>query len=510
MKSKTSLFGLLALFATAIALTAPPARAASLAFVDPVSALLNGPAITSDVNQLATGGTAVEGIGGDGVSQIVVRVSADSPGEQFTFQIFNDQNQPSTSTANDGALGAIGGGSPNRSQLIVTSVSTSSGPMAFAIYRAPIDFPRPGGGDANAAQRSVAIHWQAAGAPAASSESLTIIRPLVVLVHGLWGTPSDFDNFTPFLSDPRFAIQRANFSFNIGHQIVASTPWYFDTDAADANSLGFSYNAQQITSQVDNFINAFKAGANPAGIAVASVQADIVGHSMGGNITRTLPLEPYFASDTTFARGDVHKLITIDTPHLGSPLATQLLLDDNACVADTLAVAGLFTFQSVALYSRILTFSGAMGDLSGNGTGASLSAALAALQADSTAPIYTPEIPTAFIAGNMNQQQLDGLEHPGIFVDLLRDACFDDTLAKDLTVSGWPTVVSKASDAIVPLTSQVNNLAGIIAAAAIHSPGAEDLGFLAPSALDAATPNPDRTVDLLNTPLTDPTYAALR
>src|SRR5271156_5938217 len=154
------------------------ADSGTLQLVDPVPALLNGPAITGDVNTLATKGTPVGGIGADGVSQIVLIAAAASAGQQFTFEVFNDQGQQSPSVDNDGALGAIGGASVNQSQITVDSVTTSQGPMAFAIYRAPIDFPRPGGMDANSSQRAVSIHWQIGGTPAGSA-AVTIIRPPV-------------------------------------------------------------------------------------------------------------------------------------------------------------------------------------------------------------------------------------------------------------------------------------------------------------------------------------------
>ena len=485
------------------------ADSGTLQLVDPVPALLNGPAITTDVNVLATNGTPVQGIGADGVSQIVLIAAAASAGEQFTFEVFNDQGQQSTSIDNDGALGAVGGASVNQSQITVDSVTTSQGPLAFAIYRAPIDFPRPGGMDANSSQRAVSIHWQIAGTPAGSA-SVTIIRPPVVLVHGLWGSPSDWNDFNPMLSDPRFAITRADFSFRIGSEISTSVPSYDITYEADANSLGYAYNAGQVAMQIESSIGTFKGGANPISMPVAAVQADIIGHSMGGDITRTMPLLETFASDTTYGRGNVHKLVTIDTPHLGSPLATQLLRDANECVRDTFATAGLYTFFSVTLAEVNITLSGAIGDLSGDGTGAVLSDALEALQPGSTVPIFTPQIPTTYIAGAMSTAQLDGLNNPPYLVIIIQDTCSDDPLANDLTVAGWPTVLSSQSDAIFPLTSQVNNATGITAAAAIHSPGTEKLGFLAPSALDAATPNPNRTIDLLNTPVTDPTYTTLR
>jgi hypothetical protein len=64
---------------------------------------------------------------------------------------------------------------------------------------------------------------------------------------------------------------------------------------------------------------------------MAAVQFDIVAHSMGGNIVQTWVLLPNFVRDSNYLRGDVHKLITLDTPFLGSPLANRLLGTNLAC-----------------------------------------------------------------------------------------------------------------------------------------------------------------------------------
>jgi hypothetical protein len=54
---------------------------------------------------------------------------------------------------------------------------------------------------------------------------------------------------------------------------------------------------------------------------LATVQADVFGHSMGGVLARRWVGDPDYMSDETYRLGDVHKLITIDSPHYGSPLA---------------------------------------------------------------------------------------------------------------------------------------------------------------------------------------------
>ena len=111
------------------------ADAESFQIVDPVPALLSGPAITTDANALATMGTPVQGIAAGGVSQIVLLATAASAGQHFTFEVFNDQSQQSSSISNDGALGAVGSANVNQSQLTVDSVTTSQGRRWEAVLR---------------------------------------------------------------------------------------------------------------------------------------------------------------------------------------------------------------------------------------------------------------------------------------------------------------------------------------------------------------------------------------
>jgi pimeloyl-ACP methyl ester carboxylesterase len=492
--------------ATARAQSAP----GSFKLWDPVPALLNGPRVTTDIATLAAGGRTVQGAAADGVSEIVIALGADSAGERITFQVINDQNQPSTSPALDGGLAQIGS-TTFGSNITATAVSTSNGPLAFAIYQAPLDFARPGNTtDPGNSQRAVSISFEAKGGTSGSIP-LTIMRPLVVLVHGLWGAPKDWDGFSPLISDSRFSVVRADFSFSVGDGLASTVPSYDVVALARANSLGFAYNAGQVAQQIESFVTTFKMGANPASIPVAAVEADLLGHSMGGNITRTMPLQVGFGSDTTFGQGNVHKLITVDTPHLGSPLAIALLLDSNGCVEDTFAVDELYSFLSVTTEFTNITISGAMGDLQGAGDGTNMSPALQALQPSSTIPLQVPHlIPTAYLAGAMTMSQLDGLNDPPLLVVTIKSICGGDPLANDLTVSGWPMVVGDQSDAIVPLSSQVNNGSAVTQVAAIHSPGTKQLGFLPPDSLEESTGNPTTAINLLNTWVEDKPYVGLR
>jgi pimeloyl-ACP methyl ester carboxylesterase len=487
-----------------LAAQSPP----QLTLLDPVPALLSGPMVTTNVNLLATKGRAVQGSSADGASEMVLRVPANAVGEQFTFTVINDQGQQSTSAAEDGALAAIGSASFTFSQLTVTAVGTSQGPMAFAIYGAPVDFPRPEGQDATAKDRFITLNVLAVDTGLSSNTPVTLLRPPLGLIHGLWGSPASWNGFTPLITDPRFTIGRANYSQVIGTQIKSYKPSYpswaqASIKNAQANSLGFSYNATAVLLQLAAFVNQFKSGTNPDHIPVAAIQVDIVAHSMGGDITRTFPLVKGFYGDTTLGLGGVHKMITIGTPHWGSPLAPHLLDNNNACVRGILATSGSPSFSSVTFKNGITT-TGGVADLEGDGFGGSLSPALQALQTHIPHPL-----PTALIQGLESQSQLDGLNNSSV-AEAIRIFCFGDYLASHLTSTGWPEIFNQESDSIVPALSEVAGLTDFTQVdGVIHSSSAELLGFGPPAELDAAGDIPATVTNLLNTPVTNAIYVGL-
>jgi pimeloyl-ACP methyl ester carboxylesterase len=405
--------------------------------------------------------------------------------------------------------------------------------MAFAIYRAPADFARPTATgyklgvcngatdtDDHLACRAVSLQVQnvsAGGAPI--TIPIIIARPPVVLIHGLWSnTEETWNNFSPLYSstgsDPRFYVTFADYSYPVGNQITASIPSFpIGTAKVRANSLGYQFNASWVLTEIAARVIDLKLGKNPLGIPLAAVQADVVGHSMGGVITRTTTLQLGFLRDGNYAQGDIHKLITVDTPHLGSPLAGDLLANENTCVRNLFARADNFAINAVSLASGAV-FSGAIADLQGDGTGATLSPALATL----TQP-GPHTLPTALIAGIATDANYSGLSTAAVTFKLfaVTRLCGDfgthDPLAILVNSStGWPSVFNnQSSDVVVPFSSEVNNLtisAKSIFTGYIHSPGIGSLGFTGSTIVDAGLV-PTRVIELLNTPVTHPDFNLL-
>jgi hypothetical protein len=456
-----------------------------LDFVDPVPDLMSGTGVVTDPETLATGGTLIRAVAADGVARILLAAQASAVGEMITMTVINDRGNPSNSAEDDGGLSTVSGSSASRQQSVrVAAQDSSSGPMAFAIYYPPSDFSR-GSQDDSSASRIIQIQVNEPGPNTPSyQEALTILRPPVVLVHDLWEGPADWDTFAPFVNDGRFFIRRASYDAVLGNRITASIPTFPAGGLAMAreSSLGLGYNSPLVLGQIASYVNEFRSLEN-----AAAAQADVVVHGMGGDIVRAAIQLPNYDTPETYAQGSVDKLITIGTPHLGTPLASALLRSENACFAGVLASGGSFALSNATVDGN--SVSGAIGDLQGNGFGGGLSPALAHIQnGNESAPV-------GFVAGLMNFSNTISLASGvGQFI---HSAC-TGSLATSLTPFGWMSVFGEGSDAFVGLTSQMAGVFGFGTQGMVHSEGMETLGFNPPSELDAQSPAASAVVNLLN------------
>lgn len=503
----------------------------NVSLIDPVPDLVTQAGVdsVSQLQTLLTKGTLVSGVAADGVAEVIVRIQTTAPNNPFSVALLNDQQPPAQSGSpnQDGALGNPGDTSFSQSQLTVTSggLGSDGEAYAFVVYRAPVDFARPtsngfmsgncngtAGTDDKLQCRSVSIQvTDMTLNKIVATTPVTILRPPVTLIHGVWTNSSSWDNFFPLVQGPnygdsRFHLIRVNYDGLIGPDITASDPPYPASvlERARENSLGLAWNATDAIAQMKDGIRDFKTGNNPVGLAVAAVQTDIVAHSMGGLVARTVVLLPDFLQDSrdpTFSQGYIHKLITIDTPHLGTPLATQLLSpqETGGCLQLLLAKHGSIAFNTVTL--SVGQFSGAVGDFVDNPQ----STALSNLVNSSTHPL-----PTSLIEGIYNNfAVLDNTTDRATLIRNWPFGCPSDPLAQKLTSAGWQNLFSNLrNDAIVPEASQLDNLPaspGNQFPGYVHSDGTTSLGFSPPGVLDGGA-IATQVIFLLNTPATNSAY----
>jgi pimeloyl-ACP methyl ester carboxylesterase len=264
---------------------------------DPATSLLSGSAVTTDPALLAdqSRGRTVNGVAADGVSTILIRIM----GAPSNLDL-------SMSLGEDGGLANIGSAVFGSS----ITVQADSHGNAFALFRSPLDFARPRGVDDAASERVIHLKIALSANPAGGTTStISIMRPPVVVIHGTWSNPTTWLQFTPLNPlnpDPRFDV--------------------FPVDYSGTELSGVIVSAASVLDQIKNNTNRFKTL-----FQVAAVQSDIVAHSLGGLVSRALAITPTFVRDENYQMGDVHKLITLDSTHLGTPLATNLIASNAFC-----------------------------------------------------------------------------------------------------------------------------------------------------------------------------------
>jgi len=135
---------------------------------------------------------------------------------------------------------------------------------------------------------------------------IRIYRAPVVMIHGLWGDPSSFndkDNENNLKN-----VLRVNLYHDPNLLYVA--------DYTASNDLNFKSNEYEVYAAINETFDKLR------DLKYSVGKVDIIAHSMGGILART-----YLQAD--YYRNDIHKLITLNTPHSGTQIANFLLGYEN-------------------------------------------------------------------------------------------------------------------------------------------------------------------------------------
>lgn len=257
-----------------------------------------GASSPSDIDRLASRGFGVSRIATDGVTPVLIRIPSESA-VTFSIQgadLGDDQNRYGSLLPVADVPLQIQRGSGTEE---LKNVAPRSGPngekVAMAIYLAP-------SGYADISNPIVIVASTSSGEPL-DSVDLTLVPPPVSLVHGIWGGPGDFTELQGDLEARGLIVDAVDYG----------------QDGASFSSLDIRSNRPVGT--LDAVIRSRLRASRNAGFAVTRV--NVVAHSMGGLVTRTreIVLGSDYFRPSTFGGGDIHKLITIDTPHAGSPIA---------------------------------------------------------------------------------------------------------------------------------------------------------------------------------------------
>jgi pimeloyl-ACP methyl ester carboxylesterase len=408
--------------------------------LDPVPQLLSGAQITANRTVLASQGRPVLGIASDGIAQVVLRIPTLNKGDRITATVLSDRctdpSTPSTCTLSgssddNGGLFNVGGPVTSAQSLPnnASDVSDSTTSDAFIAYRAPIDFARPTvASDTTLASRTIYLQftYSSGNTPYGSQiVPLTIVRPPLAFIHGFNTDSSAWDTFTPLIDNiSTYAISKINYGAFTTQVICTPTGFCTFEPARVVNGrpltiidtipsislvssfspgalmrqshLGFSFNALPVGDDIIKSILTFRQGSNPLNMPVAAAMSDVVAHSMGGLVARYWStLRGSFISPLNYNQGYIHKLITLGTPHYGTPQAILSVLPETACSRNLAAVVGSMFFSSALLSDNKAPVPGAAGEMSADGIGQSLSVALEAIKSKAFA------IPMATLAGDV-------------------------------------------------------------------------------------------------------------
>ena len=392
----------------------------TVTMLDPVPQLLSGPKVTSNRTLLATRGRPVKGIAADGIAQVVFRIPTVSPGDQVTATLLSNQCSDqqdfdtctvSNSSDDNGGLFPVGT-QVSSSQSLPSAQSSASDVFsgsAFVAYRAPVDFVRPQiQSDTTLAGRPVYVRFSYSSGGivyATQITALTIVRPLVVLVHGFNSNAAAWDTFEPLFDRAAFRFRRVeygdDFPYTSDQGVYAPPlPWTQRTQPKKSH-FGLDYNGCSAIHQVNGFLREYRSGL--LSFPVAAAAADVVAHSMGGLLIKYASQQSCYRGAENYNAGSVHKLITLGTPYFGTPQAVVQLASSSSCSQKIASVplANTFSIRSFTPNGGA-EIRGAVNDLQGTGTGVNLSDPLRVVNS-----LGARLIPTAVIAGDMNSYLTD-------------------------------------------------------------------------------------------------------
>lgn len=274
---------------------------------------------------------AVKGVAADGVSRLYLKVSKANSNVTSTFQkvTVSLSNGANTTTNMLGKVKAATvtnaySTEANTATSIADSTGTAQSGDFWFWYVAPDDFTdNINSALANDSVREVKAHIVARftdGTKDSTDVIIKIVRPPLVMVHGLAGNEHSWDNFNygsgvPFINSPLFKQKKAV-------KLLPHAPFFINANNLLSPDLTIYSNESNKLNTLQGNIEALRKQ------GYASNQVDYVCHSMGGCVLRTAInnySSKFYGLDNlvykNYGKGFVHKAIILSTPHKSSPVA---------------------------------------------------------------------------------------------------------------------------------------------------------------------------------------------
>lgn len=311
-----------------------------------------------DANPLSTGGRRIaeldsplelhrrvqeerNAVAADGTTRVVLEIEVEKP-----CVVRVEAPDSSADPLDPGAVEMLFGG-----RAVPVGAGTQRRTVAYALYTAPASFAEPRSGTAGqdlsaptrlSGTRTVDLDLSIGPSlaelqPSPTPVKVSLVRPPVILVHGTFDGPTacwetDARELEPTAGSESMAtaLRRAGYTvFKVDYRWTNGNvfPW------GDPDQSSFEANKRVLWERKEGIFEALSVYRNKLDIAVT--QTDVVGHSMGGVIPRLWVSNAYNPSDgealvfdrmrtrgyrraDNFGAGDIHRLVTIGTTHMGS------------------------------------------------------------------------------------------------------------------------------------------------------------------------------------------------
>lgn len=267
-----------------------------------ISMILDNGLLNTDISKINLD-NVITGAATDGVTKVLIVINSS---KEMAFYLDNPRD------GKDGHLHSLTDQVNSESPIVITPKDGK----IVCVYKVPDGYgeENPKGG------RNISIKMLETDRPSDPIDiNLKLVTPPVVLVHGMWSSPNTAWVETGFKQH----LEKMGFG-NI--QLVNYEQYSHYT--FDPNNPQSDYAKKELYSAIQRAIRKYKDS-----LGVLASQVDVVGHSLGGLVTRSfIQWKEYNMQPQNYNEGYIHKLITLGTPHMGSPLGPLLYGIDEEVV----------------------------------------------------------------------------------------------------------------------------------------------------------------------------------